>query len=110
MNHNNPIMCFTDARVSNGLHCITGAKCTSGEEVSVYVDLAYIPSGPSSPTVGVDFFRCVRSSCYVVSGDSQEKEEIMRRTLDALLDAKTSWPDSMQVSKHTHSLNMDVGA
>ncbi|XP_056281917.1 microtubule-associated protein 1S-like [Pseudoliparis swirei] len=75
-----------------------GAKCTSGEEVSVYVDLAYIPSGPSSPTVGVDFFRCIRSSCYVVSGDSQEKEEIMRRTLDALLDAKTSWPDSMQVT------------
>ncbi|XP_034419446.1 microtubule-associated protein 1S-like [Cyclopterus lumpus] len=77
---------------------LTGAKSTGCGEVSVYVDLAYIPSGPSCPTVGVDFFRCVRSSCYIISGDSQEKEELMRRTLDALLEAKTSWPDSMQVT------------
>uniref|UniRef100_A0A8D3AV36 Microtubule-associated protein 1Sb n=1 Tax=Scophthalmus maximus TaxID=52904 RepID=A0A8D3AV36_SCOMX len=66
-------------------------------EVSVYVDLAYIPSGSSSPTVSVDFFRCVRSSCYIVSGDSPEREQLMRHTLDALLDGKTSWPDAMQV-------------
>uniref|UniRef100_A0A8D3DFT2 Microtubule-associated protein 1Sb n=1 Tax=Scophthalmus maximus TaxID=52904 RepID=A0A8D3DFT2_SCOMX len=63
----------------------------------VYVDLAYIPSGSSSPTVSVDFFRCVRSSCYIVSGDSPEREQLMRHTLDALLDGKTSWPDAMQV-------------
>ncbi|XP_068435942.1 microtubule-associated protein 1S-like [Clinocottus analis] len=75
-----------------------GVKSASGGEVSVYVDLAYIPSGPSCPTVSVDFFRCVRSSCYIISGDSQEKEERMRHTLDALLDAKMSWPDSMQVT------------
>ncbi|KAI4829254.1 hypothetical protein KUCAC02_023310 [Chaenocephalus aceratus] len=80
----------------------SGSKSTSVGEVSVYVDLAYIPSGASSPTISVDFFRCVRSACYIISGDSPEKEEIMRQTLDALLDAKISWPDTMQVEK-THT-------
>ncbi|XP_035466653.2 microtubule-associated protein 1S-like isoform X1 [Scophthalmus maximus] len=75
-----------------------GSKSSSVGEVSVYVDLAYIPSGSSSPTVSVDFFRCVRSSCYIVSGDSPEREQLMRHTLDALLDGKTSWPDAMQVT------------
>ncbi|KAK5910789.1 hypothetical protein CgunFtcFv8_005023 [Champsocephalus gunnari] len=76
----------------------SGSKSTSVGEVSVYVDLAYIPSGASSPTISVDFFRCVRSACSIISGDSPEKEEIMRQTLDALLDAKISWPDTMQVT------------
>ncbi|KAM8913346.1 microtubule-associated protein 1S-like [Spinachia spinachia] len=74
------------------------SKSTCDGEVSVYVDLAYIPSGASSPTVNVDFFRSVRSACYIISGDSQEKEELMKNTLDALLDAKVSWPDTMQVT------------
>lgn len=80
---------------------VTGSKSTSIGEVSVYVDLAYIPSGASSPTVTVDFFRFVRSSCYIISGDSPEREELMRHTLDALLDGKISWPDSMQVETTT---------
>ncbi|XP_069392489.1 microtubule-associated protein 1S-like isoform X2 [Paralichthys olivaceus] len=75
-----------------------GSKAASVGEASVYVDLAYIPSGASSPTVTVDFFRCVRSSCYIISGDSQEREELMRQTLDALLDGKASWSDTMQVT------------
>ncbi|KAM7376106.1 hypothetical protein PAMP_005853 [Pampus punctatissimus] len=75
-----------------------GSKSTSTGEVSVFVDLAYIPSGASSPTVSVDFFRCVRSSCYIISGDSPEREELMRHTLDSLLDGKVSWPEPMQVT------------
>ncbi|XP_029981847.1 microtubule-associated protein 1S-like [Sphaeramia orbicularis] len=75
-----------------------GSKATSIGELTVYVDLAYIPSGASSPTVNVDFFRCVRSSCYIISGDSPEREELMRQTLDALLDGKKSWPETMQVT------------
>nr|XP_015825236.2 microtubule-associated protein 1S [Nothobranchius furzeri] len=75
-----------------------GSKTTSAGEVGVYVDLAYIPSGASSPTVTVDFFRCIRSSCYIVSGYSPEREELMKQTLDALLEGKTSWPDPMQVT------------
>ncbi|KAM4625277.1 microtubule-associated protein 1S-like [Polymixia lowei] len=75
-----------------------GSKLSCDGEVSVYVDLAYIPSGASSPTVDVDFFKYVRSSCYIISGDSPEREELMRCTLDALLDGKNSWPDPMQVT------------
>ncbi|KAM9354831.1 microtubule-associated protein 1S-like [Pholidichthys leucotaenia] len=75
-----------------------GLKSTSVSELSVYVDLAYLPSGASSPTVNVDFFRCVRSSCYIISGDSPEREELMRQTLDSLLEGKTTWPDAMQVT------------
>lgn len=75
----------------------SGSKAASVDEVCVYVDLAYIPSGSSSPTVTVDFFRCIRSSCYIISGNSPEQEELMRQTLDALLDGKTFWPDTMQV-------------
>ncbi|CAJ1074436.1 microtubule-associated protein 1S-like [Xyrichtys novacula] len=75
-----------------------GSKSTSNGEVSVYVDLAYIPSGASSSTVNVDFFRCVRSSCYIISGDSPEREELLKNTLDALLDGKMTWPDAVQVT------------
>ncbi|XP_074547498.1 microtubule-associated protein 1S-like [Halichoeres trimaculatus] len=75
-----------------------GSKSTSNGDVSVYVDLAYIPSGASSSTVSVDFFRCVRSSCFIISGDSPEREELLRNTLDALLDGKAAWPDAVQVT------------
>ncbi|XP_012708028.3 microtubule-associated protein 1S isoform X1 [Fundulus heteroclitus] len=74
------------------------SKAPSAGEVSIYVDLTYIPSGASSPTVTVDFFRCIRSSCYIISGNSPQREELMRETLDALLDGKTSWPGVMQVT------------
>lgn len=76
---------------------VTGSKTTSAGEVSVYVDLAYVPSGASSSTVNVDFFKCVRSSCYIISGDSPEREELMRQTLDALFEGKMTWSDNMQV-------------
>ncbi|XP_077417400.1 microtubule-associated protein 1S-like [Vanacampus margaritifer] len=70
----------------------------SAEDASIFVDLAYVPSGASSSTVGVDFFKNVRSSCYVVSGDCPEREELMRQTLDALLHAKTGWEHATQVT------------
>uniref|UniRef100_A0A3P8T1Z4 Microtubule-associated protein 1Sb n=1 Tax=Amphiprion percula TaxID=161767 RepID=A0A3P8T1Z4_AMPPE len=71
---------------SSGKSRTGGQSGATKGNVSVYVDLAYIPSGASFPTVSVDFFRCVRSSCYIISGDSPEREELMRQTLDALLD------------------------
>ncbi|KAK0144799.1 Microtubule-associated protein 1S [Merluccius polli] len=71
----------------------------SGDEgLSVHVDLAYIPSGASSTTVNVDFFRRVRSSCYIISGDGPEREELIRQTLDALLEGKASWSEPTQVT------------
>lgn len=80
---------------------VTGSKSTSAGEFTVYVDLAYIPSGASSPTVNGDFFKCVRSSCYIISGNSPEREELLRQTLDALLESKASWPETMQVETQT---------
>lgn len=80
-----------------GFSLVTGSKSTSDEEVTIYVDLAYVPSGVSSSTVSVDFFRSIRSSCYIVSGDSPEREELLAHTLNALLDSKTFWPDGTQV-------------
>ncbi|KAM9777497.1 microtubule-associated protein 1S-like [Neosynchiropus ocellatus] len=68
------------------------------EDFSAFVDLAYIPSGASSPTVTVDFFRCVRSSCYIISGDSAEREELLRSHLDSLLEGKSTWSEAMQVT------------
>lgn len=57
------------------------------------MDLAYLPSGCASTTIDVEFFRRLRSSCYIVSGDEPLKESVMRPILDALLEGKTAWPD-----------------
>nr|XP_057928687.1 microtubule-associated protein 1B [Doryrhamphus excisus] len=63
------------------------------EASAVHVDLAYLPSGSASSTITSDFFRQLRSSYYVVSGDEPVKAAAMRSILDALLDGKSSWPD-----------------
>uniref|UniRef100_H3CGJ7 Microtubule-associated protein 1Sa n=1 Tax=Tetraodon nigroviridis TaxID=99883 RepID=H3CGJ7_TETNG len=60
---------------------------------AVYVDLAYLPSGPAASTVDSDFFRRLRSLHYIISGDDEVKEAAMRSILDALLEGKSSWPE-----------------
>lgn len=60
---------------------------------AVYTDLAYLPSGSASSTVDQDLFRCLRSSYYIISGDSPVKAATMRSILDSLLEGKSSWPD-----------------
>ncbi|XP_041085013.1 microtubule-associated protein 1S-like [Polyodon spathula] len=64
----------------------------------VYLDLAYLPSGRGTPSVDVEFFRRLRSSCYVISGDEPLKERVMRPLLDALLDGKALWGSNLQVT------------
>lgn len=64
------------------------------------MDLTYLPSGCASSTVDAEFFKRLRSSYYVVSGDDPVKEVAMRSILDALLEGKSSWPE-VQVSKNT---------
>ncbi|XP_076879942.1 microtubule-associated protein 1S [Brachyhypopomus gauderio] len=59
----------------------------------IYLDLAYLPSGCAASTVDVEFFRRVRSSCYIISGEEPNKESVMRPILNSLLDAKALWPD-----------------
>lgn len=73
----------------------------------MYVDLAYLPSGGASSTVDLEFFRRLRSSHYIVSGDDPVKEESMRSILDALLEGKSSWPE-VQVSNNTKHLFSSV--
>uniref|UniRef100_A0A8C1WWA2 Microtubule-associated protein 1Sa n=1 Tax=Cyprinus carpio TaxID=7962 RepID=A0A8C1WWA2_CYPCA len=59
----------------------------------IYLDLAYLPSGSAASTVDVEFFRRLRSSCYIISGDEPHKETVMRSILNSLLEGKASWPD-----------------
>ncbi len=66
--------------------------------VPICLDLAYLPSGSAASTVDVEFFRRLRSSCYIISGDEPHKETVMRSILNSLLEGKASWPD-VQVSR-----------
>ncbi|XP_017327012.1 microtubule-associated protein 1S isoform X1 [Ictalurus punctatus] len=65
---------------------------------SVYLDLAYLPSGNAASTIDVEFFCRLRSSCYIISGDDTLKEDMMRPILDALLDGKSVWPEDVPVT------------
>ncbi|XP_074834174.1 microtubule-associated protein 1S isoform X2 [Carettochelys insculpta] len=64
----------------------------------IYLDLAYIPGSWSARTVDEEFFRRIRSLCYVVSGDDHVKEGVMRPILDALLAGKHQWDNDVQVT------------
>lgn len=76
----------------------------------VYLDLAYLPSGGSVCLLNEEFFRRVRSLCYVISGQDQHKEEGMRAVLDALLAGKQQWDRDLQVSDHPTALDsLDTG-
>ncbi|NWW50148.1 MAP1B protein, partial [Pedionomus torquatus] len=64
----------------------------------VYLDLVYIPNHSNSKNVNVEFFKRVRSSYYVVSGNNSAAEEPSRAVLDSLLEGKTQWESNMQVT------------
>ncbi|XP_074427842.1 microtubule-associated protein 1B-like [Larus michahellis] len=64
----------------------------------VYLDLVYIPNHSNSKNVDVEFFKRVRSSYYVVSGNNSAAEEPSRAVLDSLLEGKTQWESNMQVT------------
>ncbi|KAM5194061.1 microtubule-associated protein 1B [Mantella aurantiaca] len=64
----------------------------------VYLDLVYIPNHSNSKNVDVEFFKRVRSSYYVVSGNDAAAGEPSRDVLDALLDGKAQWGSNMQVT------------
>ncbi|KAK7810208.1 hypothetical protein U0070_010372 [Myodes glareolus] len=73
-----------------------GSKGGSGPPV--YVDLAYIPNHSSGKTADLDFFRRVRASYYVVSGNDPANGEPSRAVLDALLEGKAQWGENLQVT------------
>ncbi|XP_052631360.1 microtubule-associated protein 1B-like [Harpia harpyja] len=64
----------------------------------VYLDLVYIPNHSNSKNVNVEFFKRVRSSYYVVSGNDSAAEEPSRAVLDSLLEGKAQWENNMQVT------------
>ena len=63
-----------------------------------YLDLVYIPNHCNAKNVDANFFKCVRSSYYVVSGNDLAAEEPSRAVLDSLLEGKSQWGNNMQVS------------
>ncbi|KAJ7993294.1 hypothetical protein DPEC_G00270940 [Dallia pectoralis] len=70
-----------------------GSKASTAGGVPVYLDMAYVPSGCASATIDVEFFRRLRSPCYIIGGDDPLKESVMRPILDALLEGKAAWPN-----------------
>ncbi|XP_075036105.1 microtubule-associated protein 1B [Mixophyes fleayi] len=64
----------------------------------VYLDLVYIPNHSSNKNADVEFFKRVRSSYYVVSGNDAAAGEPSRAILDALLEGKAQWGSNMQVT------------
>ncbi|XP_030365391.1 microtubule-associated protein 1S [Strigops habroptila] len=75
-----------------------GTQAAAPPGPPVYVDLAYLPGSWSARTVDEEFFRRVRSLCYVVSGDDHLKEGVLRSLLDALLAGKHQWGTDIQVT------------
>ncbi|KAM7392598.1 hypothetical protein PAMA_007623 [Pampus argenteus] len=64
----------------------------------MYMDLVYIPNHCSAKNVDAEFFKRVRSSYYVVSGNDQTAQEPSRAVLDALLEGKAQWGNNLQVT------------
>ncbi|KAJ8285446.1 hypothetical protein GJAV_G00026870 [Gymnothorax javanicus] len=78
------------------------AKTASGGSVPncppLYLDLVYIPNHCNAKNVDAEFFKSVRSSYYVVSGNDPVAEEPSRAVLDSLLEGKAQWGNNMQVT------------
>ncbi|XP_006002381.1 microtubule-associated protein 1B [Latimeria chalumnae] len=88
-----------NAKFSHGTsRTSAGYSSKTAASSPIYLDLAYIPNSYSAKTVNVDYFKRVRSSCYVVSGDDILKESVMRSILDALLEGKALWGNNIQIT------------
>lgn len=62
------------------------------------MDLAYIPNHCNAKNTDHEFFKKVRASYYVVSGNDPSNGEPSRTVLDALLEGKSQWGENLQVS------------
>ncbi|XP_020777581.2 microtubule-associated protein 1B [Boleophthalmus pectinirostris] len=92
----------TNTSASRGVKSATGnGKGSSGALPScppMYMDLVYIPNHCSAKNVNAEFFKSVRSSYYVISGNNQTAQEPSKAVLDALLEGKSHWEHNMQVT------------
>ncbi|XP_034403574.1 microtubule-associated protein 1B isoform X2 [Cyclopterus lumpus] len=64
----------------------------------MYMDLVYIPNHCNAKNADAEFFKRVRSSYYVVSGNDPTAQEPSRAVLDALLEGKAQWGNNLQVT------------
>ncbi|XP_041826613.1 microtubule-associated protein 1B [Melanotaenia boesemani] len=83
---------------STALGSGTGKAASLTNCPPMYMDLVYIPNHCSAKNVDAEFFKHVRSSYYVVSGNDQTAQEPSRAVLDALLEGKAQWGNNMQVT------------
>uniref|UniRef100_A0A8D2JE51 Microtubule associated protein 1A n=1 Tax=Varanus komodoensis TaxID=61221 RepID=A0A8D2JE51_VARKO len=105
--HANPAKGLTSGpKASSGKGMGSGAP-TSGNPKSsssgpvglpIYVDLAYVPNHCSGKNTDQEFFKRVRASYYVVSGNDPSSGEPSRVVLDALLEGKAQWGENLQVT------------
>lgn len=93
----------TNTSASKGVKSASGSgKGSSGTSLlncpPMYMDLVYIPNHCNAKNVDAEFFKCVRSSYYVISGNNQTAQEPSKGVLDALLEGKAHWEHNMQVT------------
>uniref|UniRef100_A0A3Q3K1J4 Microtubule-associated protein 1Ab n=1 Tax=Monopterus albus TaxID=43700 RepID=A0A3Q3K1J4_MONAL len=92
--------------LSPGKGLVNGVKSNNSQKPStavppgppIYVDLAYVPNHCSAKNVDQEFFKRVRASYYVVSGNDPGSGEPSRGVLDALLEGKAQWGSNLQVT------------
>ncbi|XP_017263304.1 microtubule-associated protein 1B [Kryptolebias marmoratus] len=94
-----------DAKNATNTSASRGVKSTGSGKASslsncppMYMDLVYIPNHCSAKNVDAEFFKRVRSSYYVVSGNDLTAQEPSRAVLDALLEGKAQWGNNMLVT------------
>nr|DBA31841.1 TPA: hypothetical protein GDO54_007612 [Pyxicephalus adspersus] len=83
---------------SAGTSSSTKSSSTIPPGPPVYVDLAYIPNHCNSKNTDMEFFKRVRASYYVVSGNDAANGEPNRAVLDSLLEGKAQWGENLQVT------------
>ncbi|XP_051544029.1 microtubule-associated protein 1B-like isoform X2 [Myxocyprinus asiaticus] len=94
----------TNTSASKGVKSNTsgGTKSSSGMSVPncppMYMDLVYIPNHCNAKNVDAEFFKQIRSSYYVVSGNDPTAQEPSKAVLDAVLEGKSQWGNNMQVT------------
>ncbi|EMP36076.1 Microtubule-associated protein 1A, partial [Chelonia mydas] len=96
--HSNPGKTLVNGVKTNPVSSSPKSSLSVPPGPPVYVDLAYIPNHCSGKNTDLEFFKRVRASYYVVSGNDPANGEPSRVVLDALLEGKSQWGENLQVT------------
>ncbi|TRY96221.1 hypothetical protein DNTS_013742 [Danionella cerebrum] len=88
----------TNTSASRGVKHSSAGIAKSSNGTPLYMDLVYIPNHCNAKNVDAEFFKRIRSSYYVVSGNDPTAQEPSKAVLDALLEGKSQWENNMQVT------------